>query len=284
MLAAQTCALPASAGAAARKSALRGTPVTPRAVAARPARCAGAVRVRASSQEQQPSLLARVGSGLAALSLAATMQFADVAPAAATELDVLTAPIPVGYIIDDAGMLSRSAITAVNKLGGQIERETGNRIVVITLRKLQVESDPFAFADKVLEKWYPSRAEGDKKGVLLLVKGSRDGALSVGPALNKALGTVVDSVAGDNIPYYAEQEKYSEALTSSLQRIDDVLEGKGDPGPPSVARAKTGSNFRTKEQTESKKGIFQTVVGGLLVISFIVPMVQYYGYIAKERD
>ena len=38
----------------------------------------------------------RVGAGVAALSLAATLQMSSVSPAIATELDVMKAPVPVG--------------------------------------------------------------------------------------------------------------------------------------------------------------------------------------------
>ncbi len=200
-------------------------------------------------------------------------------PAAASELDILTTPTPTtGYVLDDAGLLSRSAASELNGLAKQIEEKTGYRVVVVTLRKLQFETDAFAFADKVIEKWYPSAALGDKKAVLLLVKGSKEGALVAGPALNKALGAdLVDSITGENIPVFSEQEKFSEALTSSLKRINAKLTGGTDPGAPSVAAKKTGSNFKSKEETENKRGTYAVVVGGLLVISFVVPMVQYYG-------
>ena len=38
----------------------------------------------------------------------------------------------------------------------------GYRVVVVTLRKLQFDSDAFAFADKVIERWYPTAADGNK--------------------------------------------------------------------------------------------------------------------------
>ena len=158
-------------------------------------------------------------------------------------------------------------------------------MTVVTLRKLQFESDAFAFADKVIEKWYPTAAAGDKKAVLLLVKGTKEGALVAGPELNKKLGSaLVDSISGENIPVFSEQEKFGEALTSSMKRIAAKLNGSADPGPPRVAVVKTGSNFKTKEQTEDKRTNYAVVVGGLLVISFVVPMVQYYGYVAKRED
>lgn len=205
------------------------------------------------------------------------------APVLASELDVLTTPAPTaGYVVDDAGLLSRATAGEINGLAKSIEDSTGYRVTVVTLRKLQFETDAFAFADKVIEKWYPSAALGDKKAVLLIVKASKEGALVAGPQLNKALGSaLVDSITGENIPVFAEQEKFSEALTSSLKRMQAKLTGAADPGAPGVEQRKTGSNFKSKEETEDKRSIYGVVVGGLLVISFVVPMVQYYGYVLR---
>jgi uncharacterized membrane protein YgcG len=159
----------------------------------------------------------------------------------------------------------------------------GYRVVVVTLRKLQFDSDAFAFADKVIERWYPTAADGNKKAVLVLVKGSKEGALVAGPELSKKLGSaLVDSITGENIPILSEQEKFGEALSSSLRRVSAKLSGAADPGPPVVQTVKTGSNFKSKEETGDKRGSYALVVGGLLVIAFVVPMVQYYGYIGNR--
>lgn len=63
--------------------------------------------------------------------------------------------------------------------------ETGYRLEVITLRKLEFENDPFAFGDKLIEKWYPTVEEGNDKGLLLIVSTAKDGALTGGPKFVK---------------------------------------------------------------------------------------------------
>ena len=262
------------------------------------------MRCAAGGHDAPPSLLARcvwkgalarlgltlgrsAASGLTALSLALTLAGASVAPAAASELDVLSSPTPstANYVLDDAKLLSRSAITELTKLAAQIEADTGYRVSVVTLRKLQFETDAFAFADKVIEHWYPTAADGSKKAVLILVKASKEGALVAGPELGKKLGSaLMDSISGDNIPTFSEQEKFGEALSSSLRRMQAKLAGQADPGAPTVEVAKSGSTFKSKKETEEKRGSYVTVVGGLLVIAFVVPMVQYYGYVNKGAE
>ena len=62
---------------------------------------------------------------------------------------------------------------------------TGYRIEVITVRKLEFETDAFAFGDKILAKWYPDKSEADKKGVLIIVTTGKDGAITGGPAFTQ---------------------------------------------------------------------------------------------------
>ncbi|WVY96106.1 hypothetical protein V8G54_028257 [Vigna mungo] len=77
----------------------------------------------------------------------------------------------------------------------------------------------------------------------------------------------------------ATDEKYNEAIYSTAKRLVAAIDGLPDPGGPSFKDNKRESNFKTKEETEEKRGQFTLVVGGLLVIAFVVPMAQYYAYV-----
>ena len=224
-----------------------------------------------------------VGLGAAAsLALGAP----DVATAA--ELEILQTPAPAsgkGYIVDDGQLLSRAASGSINSRLKELEEATGYHVNVITVRKLVFEQDPFAFGDKVLETWYPTLEDGNNKGNLLLVKNTKEGAIVGGPAFLKGVGNdVLDSILSKNIPINLDEEKYGEALTSSVDRIVAALEGKADPGPPVKYEKSKEKTYKTKEETNEKREIFSNVVIGLLVISFVVPMVQYFGYVAGDPD
>ena len=53
------------------------------------------------------------------------MQTAQVSPAVASELDVLTTPTPTtGFVLDDARILSKSALGELNSLAANIEKDT----------------------------------------------------------------------------------------------------------------------------------------------------------------
>ena len=59
----------------------------------------------------------------------------------------------------------------------------------------------FEYADNLLEKWYPTLEEGDKKGVVVLITTAKEGAVAGGPAFNAAVGeTVLESIATESLP------------------------------------------------------------------------------------
>mmetsp|Transcript_1948 Transcript_1948/g.6813 ORF Transcript_1948/g.6813 Transcript_1948/m.6813 type:complete len:276 (+) Transcript_1948:195-1022(+) len=266
-------AAPARVARCSRRSSRRSTPAVCRA-----------------SLKPEGGLLKQLQQGAAtaaaSLAVASAVALAPPAlPALATELDVLSEPVPQGYIIDDGSLLSRATVRSLNGSLSKLEKQSGYKVIVVTLRKLQFQTDPFAFADKVIETWYPTAELGNKKAVFVIVKTTKEAALVGGPAFGKALGDdVLESIITENVPTLTENDKFNEAITSSLDRVQKVLLGQKDPGPPGKFVAKKGSNFKTKEETTSKRPIYTTIVGGLLVISFVVPMIQYYGYVAGGEE
>lgn len=231
----------------------------------------------------QPAPVAKLAQKASALTLAGLMAVAPVAPALAGEFDVFADDLPSGYLIDDAGVLNAVTKGEVNKELKVVEEKTGYKMVVITLRKLDFTPDPFTFSDKMLEKWFPTAEQGDKRGVLLVVTSGKEGALSGGKSFLSQVGDgVFDGVLGDNIPILTEEEKYNEAVTSSVRRIGAALEGKDDIGGPVRKDNKRVRTYKTKDETKKGKLAYSTVVLTLLFIAFVVPMLQFYGYVAKD--
>lgn len=74
-----------------------------------------------------------------------------------------------------------------------VQTNTGYRVEVATVRKLEFEADAFAFGEKVLNKWYPDKSEGEKKGLLLVVTTGKEGAVVGGDAFQKVRCMVLDT-------------------------------------------------------------------------------------------
>ncbi|KAF6984638.1 hypothetical protein CFC21_002613 [Triticum aestivum] len=223
------------------------------------------------------------GLAAAALSLALTLSPAP-APAAASEFDVLNDGPPADtYVVDDAGVLSRVTKSDVKRLARDLEARKNIRINFVTVRKLTSKADAFEYADQVLEKWYPTVEDGSNKGIVVLVTSQKEGAITGGPAFVQAVGdAILDATVSENLPVLATDEKYNEAIFSTAKRLVAAIDGLPDPGGPAFQESKRESNFKSKEETEEKRGQFTLVVGGLLVIAFVVPMAQYYAYISKK--
>ncbi len=51
---------------------------------------------------------------------------------------------------------------------------------------------------------------------------------------------------------------------------------------PTRVEANRDRTYKTKEETEKSKQVYITVVGTLLLIAVVVPMLQYYGYTARD--
>lgn len=80
----------------------------------------------------------------------------------------------------------------------------------------------------------------------------------------------------------ATDERYNEAVLSSAKRVAAAIDGLPDIGGPATKENKRESNYKSKGETNEKRGQFSLVVGGLLVIAFVVPMAQYYAYVSRK--
>ncbi|XP_057513035.1 UPF0603 protein At1g54780, chloroplastic-like [Actinidia eriantha] len=228
-----------------------------------------------------------VQQGLAALALSLALNFCPIlntGSAFASEFDVLSdRPPEETYVVDDAGVLSRVTKSDLKRLLSDLESRKNFHINFITVRKLTSKADAFEYADQVLERWYPTIEDGSNKGIVVLVTSQKEGAITGGPDFVKAVGdSILDATVSENLPVLATEEKYNEAVYSSAKRLVAAIDGLPDPGGPQFKDNKRESNFKTKEETEEKRGQFTLVVGGLLVIAFVVPMAQYYAYVSKK--
>lgn len=215
--------------------------------------------------------------------LIATMVLTPAYSAIASEFDILAENEPKAtFYIDDASALSRTARDEINNKLSDLEKRTGYKLIVATTRKLDFDPDAFSFSEKVFGNWHKSN-EGDKSGLLLVVTTGKDGALVGGDSFIKAVGDdLIDSVVGENIPVLTEEEKFNEAALSSIDRIIAAIDGKDDPQAPQRTNYTRKRTYKTKDETDRVKPVTGTIVITLLLIAFVVPMLQFYGYVSKD--
>lgn len=227
------------------------------------------------NDESTPSMGQKAFAAAAATLIAATPL-----SAVANEFDLLANGTPSSYIVDDASVLNRATRGSLGDELKKLEEKTGYRLEIATVRKLEFESDAFAFGDKLVSKWFPGQ---NNRGLLLVVTSAKDGALTGDKEFMNAIGDdLIDSVVGENVSILTEEEKYNEAVTSSVQRVVAKLTGEKDPGAPVRVEKVRKRTYKTKKETEAKKDATSTIVLTLLLISFVVPMLQYFGYTNQD--
>jgi len=191
-----------------------------------------------NSQHAGSSALKQAACSLMA---AAAMTTSVAMPVHATELDILGASPPAAgstCIIDDGKLFSKSGVGAVQGLCGKLEKKTGYHLDVVTIRKLALVNDPFDFADKVIERWYPTAEEGDKHGVLLVVGKTKDAALVGGPGFMGKVGNeLLSDILQTNVAVYAKEEKWNALAETTYRRLSDALQGAPDKGGPAVKQS-----------------------------------------------
>jgi len=242
------------------------------------------ISVHRTSKLQIASTLPKKKSSLVMpIALSCIIALEPLNAALASEFDILAADEPkTTYYIDDARVLSRTTRDEIDYKLSSLKERTGYKLLVATIRKLEFDPDIFSFSEKVIGKWRKSGGD-DKTGLLVIVTANKDGALVGGDSFVKAVGDeLIDSVQGDNIPIFTEEEKFNEAALSSINRVVAVLDGKEDPGAPRRVNDTRIRTYKTKEETDRVKPVTGTIVLTLLLIAFVVPMLQYYGYVNKD--
>lgn len=258
----------------ARLGATRGLP-------SRPVLSRRAVSCRAQAPNAGQELRQRLAAAGAALTLGlATLSGA--APAAfASEFDILGSDKPAQYYVDDANVLSKATRGELTQKLKQLQFDTGYRLEVVTVRKLEFETDSFTFADKVRAGWYGE--DGKREGVMVVVTAAKEGAIVGSKSFVEAVtDDLIDDITTTNIPIYTEDEKYNQTVLSSVERIEAKLRNQTVPEGPKRDDGERKRTYKTKAETESTKSVTTTVVASLLLIAVVVPMLQYYGYVAKD--
>lgn len=125
------------------------------------------------------------------------------------------------FIIDDANVFSRLTKGDLNGKIKSLKEKTGYTVDIVTVRRLDFEPDAFQFGDKLRSKLFPDDPKG---GLIVLVTAGKDGAVVGGPDfVSKAGEDFLDSVTGENIPFYADNQKFNEGIEKTFARLEAVL-------------------------------------------------------------
>ena len=197
-------------------------------------------------------------------------------PAAlATGLADFPAQRPSSHVLDSADVLSRAASGDVNQRLEQFS-ELGVDARLVTLRRLDYGISLETLGEELLQQW---QDEASRDGLLLLlIEGQNNSAAVVASTalLEQLPSTLLSSTAISTMGLpLREGSRYRQASLDALSRLEVVLNGGEDPGPPQlVERMPVETNIPTKEETESSNAFLWVVV--LLVVGTLVPMITWW--------
>lgn len=200
-----------------------------------------------------------------------------IAPSAALATGLADFPVqrPSSHVLDSADVLSRAASGDVNQRLEQFS-ELGVDARLVTLRRLDYGISLETLGEELLQQW---QDEASRDGLLLLLIEAQNNSAAVvaSPALLEQLpSTLLSSTAISTMGLpLREGSRYRQASLDALSRLEVVLNGGEDPGPPQlVERMPVETNIPTKEETESSNAFLWVVV--LLVVGTLVPMITWW--------
>lgn len=167
---------------------------------------------------------------------------AFVASLVATAAIAVDVPYLSGRVVDEARILSASAIERISGLSAAREQATGDQIVVLTMPSLDGESIE-GFATRVFETWKLGQ-KGKDNGVLLIVAPSeRKMRIEVGYGLE---GSLTDAAASriirEAIAPKFKGGDFDGGTIAGVQAIAQTLEGQGDWGSAGASSSSSKSS------------------------------------------
>lgn len=200
-----------------------------------------------------------------------------IAPPAALATGLADFPVqrPSSHVLDSADVLSRAASGDVNQRLEQFS-ELGVDARLVTLRRLDYGISLETLGEELLQQW---QDEASRDGLLLLLIEAQNNSAAVVAStalLEQLPSTLLSSTAISTMGLpLREGSRYRQASLDALSRLEVVLNGGEDPGPPQlVERMPVETNIPTKEETESSNAFLWVVV--LLVVGTLVPMITWW--------
>lgn len=197
-------------------------------------------------------------------------------PAAlATGLKDFPADPPAAQVLDTADLLSRSASA---DLDTRLQAFAADHIEarLVTLRRLDYGVSLDALGQQLIDRWSPS--DPNRSQLLFLIESQNNSAAVVASSdlLEQLPQTLLSSTAISTMGLpLREGARYRQASVDAMDRLEVVLQGGEDPGPPQLLeRLPLETNIPTKEETASSNAFTWVVV--LLVVGTLVPMITWW--------
>jgi uncharacterized protein len=182
---------------------------------------------------------------------------------------------PEESVTDSAEVLSRASRSDIGARLDQLHAEKVDARLV-TLRRLDYGLSLNQFGVQLLERW--SSDASDLPMLLFLIESqNKQAAVVAAPTLSERLSKdLLTSTARTTMSQpLRDGDRYRQASLDGISRLEVVLSGGADPGPPvEVERTTLPTNIPTAEETKESNAFTWVIV--LLVVGSIVPMATWW--------
>jgi uncharacterized protein len=181
------------------------------------------------------------------------------------------------WVIDEASILSR---LSEGKLSEQLEKlaaTTGNQVRFVTIHRLDYGETIDSFTQQLFDQWFPTPEAQAQQTLIVLDNVTNTTAIRTGDAVKSLMADdIAQSVVRETMQVpLRDGNKYNQAFADAGDRLEAVLSGQPDPGPPVVeVNVQTAGTFA--EETDTGSATLWVV--GLLLAATIIPMATYYLY------
>ena len=210
---------------------------------------------------------------------AVVLLLVPVAPAWALSAINLPPQPPADHVLDQADLLSRAANGEISRALEALSVD-GVQASWVSVPRLDYDVSLTRFGDELLQRWQDKDTSGDQtQQLLLLVDGQTNGTTIVAsPALRERLSPqLLSSTARTTMGQpLREGGRTRQASLDAIGRLQAVLNGNADPGPPQVASDVAVSPVRVPSHEETQSSNAFTWVVVLLVVGTVVPMLTWW--------
>lgn len=208
-----------------------------------------------------------------------------IAPALATSLYSMPQTLKSDtWVVDEASQISRLNEGKISTALRELAQGTGNEVRFVTIHRLDYGETVQSFAEKLLEKWFPTPEARSNQTLIVLDDVTNNIGISVGSESAGILNAeLTESITGETMKVpLLKGNQYNQSFLGATDRLVAVLSGEPDPGPPEAYddTVDTERNFATAEETEATRGVSTTVVVVLLIAATVIPMATYYWYLS----
>ena len=185
--------------------------------------------------------------------------------------------LPDAAVLDSADVLSRASRNEIStRLQDLNQFHVDARLV--TLRRLDYGLTLSGFGEELLERWGQGDRLTDRPLLIFLEETqSKQATVVAAEALLEQLPESLLRSTGRTTMSQPlrDGDRFRQATLDGVTRIETVLNGGEDPGPPvQLERASSPTNIPTAEETENSNAFTWVVV--LLVVGTIVPMATWW--------